>query len=68
MSACRVIFDSSRCSSIGLCEAALPDVFRIDDDGLTRLLESEVPIERAHEVEQAVLNCPTRSLSFEIVD
>lgn len=68
MSLCRVAFDSLRCSSIGLCETALPDVFQIDDDGHTRLLQAELPIERRAEVEQAVLNCPTRSLSVEIVD
>lgn len=68
MTACRVVFDSGRCSSIGLCEAAMPDVFQLGSDGSMRLLVEDFALERRRELEDAVSNCPTQSLSVEIVD
>ncbi|MGH3552779.1 MAG: ferredoxin [Mycobacterium sp.] len=32
-SSCRIVFDRSKCATIGLCEMAAPDFFSIPDDG-----------------------------------
>lgn len=68
MSVCRVVFDSTRCSAIGLCEAAVPDVFQLGGDGVLHVVMTEVPIDRRTELEEAALNCPTQSIRVEIVD
>ncbi len=67
MSTCRVTFDSTRCSGIGLCEAVSPDVFEIGDDGLMHLTGEDFAIERRQELEEAALNCPTQSITISAV-
>lgn len=61
----RIIVDRELCESNGLCVAACPDVFELDDDD--RLL---ILIERPSEslraaVEQAVALCPRQALRVE---
>lgn len=61
----KIVVDRSRCSSIGLCEAAVPDVFEIGADGSLRILMDEIPEDRRTDLEQACENCPTQALSIE---
>jgi len=67
MSRCRIVFDHARCAGIGLCEAAMPEVFSLDDDGQLRLQSTEFAIDRRAELEDIVLNCPTQALSLQII-
>ena len=68
MSSCRVAFDGSRCSAIGLCEAAMPDVFQLGADGVLHLLVDDVDASRRRELEDVALSCPTQSISVEFID
>lgn len=68
MSTCRVVFHPDRCSGIGLCEAAAPDIFEIGDDGRTQVRQPMVDPARRAELEEAARNCPTRSFTVEIGD
>lgn len=63
---CRIIFNRSTCSGIGLCEMHAPDVFEIADDGDGRMVpkaETVDAVKRA-EVEQAATSCPTASITL----
>jgi len=61
----KIVVDRSKCSSIGLCEAAAPDIFEIGPDGALNVLLAEIPADRRVELEQACENCPTQALSIE---
>jgi ferredoxin len=65
---CSIIFDSSKCATIGLCELAAPDFFSIPDDGEGKMvvLQDTADASRRAELEQAAANCPTQSI--QIVD
>ncbi|WP_059014689.1 ferredoxin [Mycobacterium sp. M26] len=68
MSRCRVTVDLERCSGIGLCEAGKPDLFEVGDDGRARLLREDVSADELAELEDVVAQCPTQSVSVELVD
>jgi len=65
---CRIVFDSSKCATIGLCEMAAPDFFSIPDDGDGKMivLHETADASRRAELEEAAANCPTQSI--QIVD
>ena len=60
---CRIIFDRSRCATIGLCEMTAPDFFHIADDGTVSVLVETTDASRRPELEEAASNCPTQSIS-----
>ena len=61
----KIVVDRSKCSSIGLCEDAAPDIFEIGPDGALNILIDDIPAGRRVELEQACENCPTQALSIE---
>lgn len=61
----RIVHDTNRCSSIGMCEALAPDIFEVGADGALTVLQREPPDDRRAEVEEACLSCPTEALSIE---
>ena len=61
----KIVVDKSRCSSIGLCEAAAPDIFEIGADGFLTILIEDISDDRRVDLEQACENCPTQALSIE---
>ena len=63
---CRIIFNRSTCSGIGLCEMHAPDVFEIADDGDGRMVPKVETVDAAKraEVEQAATSCPTASITL----
>nr|WP_183502399.1 MULTISPECIES: ferredoxin [unclassified Mycolicibacterium] len=65
---CRIIFDSSKCATIGLCEMTAPEFFSIPDDGGGETIVLHDIVDAAHrdEVEKAAANCPTQAI--QIVD
>ena len=60
--ACRIVFDSAKCASMGLCEMVAPDVFHIDDDGVMAVQTEIIDAERRTEMEEIAMGCPTHSL------
>jgi ferredoxin len=65
---CRIVFDRSKCATIGLCEMTAPDFFSIPDDGggQTIVLHDIADASHRAELEQAAANCPTQAI--QIVD
>jgi ferredoxin len=51
------------CIVSGTCEALVPSVFEIDDDG-ARVLLDPVPDELEDDVRDAVAQCPSRALTL----
>lgn len=60
----KIVFDSSRCCSSGMCESFAPDVFEVDDDGALQILNPTPEESLRGPVEMAVASCPTESLSL----
>lgn len=58
----RVTIDYSRCEGNGLCMAAAPDVFELEDDDSLTLLQNEIGEERRAAVEEAARQCPKRAV------
>lgn len=63
---CRIVFNRSTCSGIGLCEMHAPDYFEIadDGDGLMTPRTLTVAAEDRETVEHAAASCPTASITI----
>ena len=57
----RVEVDRDLCASTGGCEAILPELFEIGDDGALVILQPEPPQDLMIDVERAIAACPTRA-------
>jgi ferredoxin len=65
---CRVRVDHDLCMGNRVCEAHLPQVFRVDDDtNLSTALDVELGPEMAEAVKQAVTDCPQDAIILEPV-
>ena len=64
MTPVRVAVDRERCVGSGACEALLPEVFEVGDDGVVRVLRPEVGPEDEAAVRDAVDRCPTGALTL----
>jgi ferredoxin len=60
--ACRIVFDRSKCATMGLCEMVAPDVFHIDDDGVMTVQTEIIDADRRTAMEEVAMGCPTQSL------
>ena len=60
----RVVVDYDRCESNGLCMAAAPEVFEVDDDDNLVVLQEQPAEELRAKVEDAVRRCPKQALSL----
>jgi ferredoxin len=55
-----------RCEGHGSCYLVDPELFPLDDDGLTAVADGiEVPAERAGAAEEGALSCPVLALEVE---
>ncbi|PWI06634.1 ferredoxin [Streptomyces sp. NWU339] len=54
------------CEGCGLCEANVPEVFRMEGDGTVLVMVDTVPERLEQDVRDAVDDCPTESI--EVVD
>lgn len=61
----RIVWDETRCASLGMCEEVAPEVFEVNDDGALVLLVPEPPESARALVVEAVAACPTGALRLE---
>ncbi len=61
----RIVLDSSRCSSLGMCEAVAPELFQVGDNGGLTLLEPNPGQDQQARAQEAVAGCPTAALHLE---
>lgn len=58
----RVKVNQEACIGCGACQALVPDVFEIDDNGLAKAKEEEINEELVEEVVDALEGCPTSAI------
>jgi ferredoxin len=61
----RVVVNFDTCNSNAVCMGIAPEVFEVRDDGYLYILDENPPEELRSKVEQAVLECPTQSITLE---
>ena len=60
----KIVVDRVKCTGLGLCEAAAPDIFEIDEDGDLILHSEDVTADQVEAVKAAVRGCPTDALKL----
>ncbi|MGA8295449.1 MAG: ferredoxin [Acidimicrobiales bacterium] len=60
----RVVVNFDTCESNAVCMGILPEVFEVRDDGFLYVLDENPPEELRERLEEAVLSCPTGSISI----
>jgi ferredoxin len=58
----KVIHTQGTCGGVEQCVELAPDYFTVDDDGLIRLVRSDIGEEDLARVAEAVDGCPTGAL------
>lgn len=59
----RVTIDASRCLGNARCMAAAPEVFDVDDDGFSSVLDQHPAASLHDRVRLAARSCPTGAIS-----
>lgn len=60
-----VKINENACIGCGACQAMVPDVFDINDDGLAFVMENAKVDENLDDVKDAADNCPTGAIVVE---
>jgi len=58
----KVKVEQDICIGCGACQAICPDVFEINDDGLSQAVVENVPEENKDDVIEAIESCPTEAI------
>lgn len=61
----KVKVNKDLCIGCGACQAIVPDVFEIEDDGLATVKVDEVEKNLEEETKDAIDGCPTSAISEE---
>ena len=61
----RLHIDINRCIGSGACEDIRPDIFEVGDDGAVHLITDEFTEADRQDLQNAVRQCPTQTLSLE---
>ncbi|NKQ55474.1 ferredoxin [Amycolatopsis sp. K13G38] len=61
----RVAIDGSKCQGHARCVTRAPELFDVDDEGISFVLAEEVPPEHADAARQAAEACPERAISLQ---
>lgn len=60
----KVVHDTDRCESNGVCEGLVPEVFELDDDDFLQIRQPNPPPELLDKVRHAVRSCPKAALEL----
>jgi len=58
----KVNVNKDQCIGCGACAALAPNVFEIDDDGLSKVIAEEITEEDEESARDAVDSCPTSAI------
>lgn len=61
----KVKVDKDSCIGCGACAAICPEIFDLDDDGLSEVKTEEVKNNNIDDVKDAVDSCPTGAIEIE---
>ena len=53
------------CSGTGLCATTCPQVFELNDNGMSTVKVDQIPTDAQQSCKQAAKNCPTEAISIE---
>jgi ferredoxin len=59
----RLAIDTAKCEGHGRCVAIAPELFDVDDYGMSFLLVDEVPADELEAAKRAIDACPERAIS-----
>lgn len=60
----KIIVDENACIGCGLCVATLPEVFRINADGVSESYQDVLPAQES-KAQTAIENCPVSAISWQ---
>ncbi len=58
----KVVVDESTCVGCGLCEQACPEVFKVDDSGIAKIIANN---SEAEGMQDAIDQCPVTAITLE---
>ena len=61
----KVKVNKDACIGCGACASICPDVFKLNDEGLSEAVKEEVKEEEQDEVRDAADSCPTGAIEIE---
>ena len=61
----KVVVNKDNCIGCGACEAICPEVFQLNDEGISAVVCDEVNKDLEDDVRDAVEGCPTSAISEE---
>jgi len=61
----KVRVNPNRCSGSGLCVDTCPEVFELNDEGVSKVKMEQIPTEYQKGCKEAADNCPTEAISLE---
>lgn len=61
----RITVDYGKCTGLGMCEAAAPELFEVQADGSLNVLDDRPGEESREAVEAAIACCPTEAIRLE---
>ena len=59
----KVVVNKDNCIGCGACEAICPEVFQLNDDGLSTVINDEITSELEDNVKEAIEGCPTSAIN-----
>lgn len=61
----KVVLDAAKCVGHGRCEAAVPTVFEVNDEGFVTIHDDAIADADPVEIRAAVAACPSEALTIE---
>lgn len=61
----KVKIDESTCTGCGVCSDSCPEVFKLGDDNIAKVIVDEVPAGKEDAVREAAGNCPVTCITVE---
>lgn len=57
--------DKDACIGCGLCESICPEVFQLNDEGISEVIVDEIPQDLIESAKEAEAQCPTAAITIE---
>jgi len=57
--------DRNACIGCGLCESICPEVFQLNDEGISEVIVDEIPESLIESAKEAESQCPTGAITIE---